>query len=547
MTQPVAFETLTDVSRRRVLRGLLVGGAGLAAAGLLPGCTAKSESGNGTGTTTESGEESSASPIPGGTIIWAKDEEATQLDPTSSQLGSSWELHHILYDTLVMVDGEFNIEPGLAESWETPSPTEYVFTLREGVKFSNGRAVTADDVVGSFERILDPEGGSALPGWLGTDTKVTKVDDKTVSFKLSKPMTTFLPALTQSSGAILPMKELDAGEVDLTREVLGTGPFMVESHKVDREWVLKRNPHAWQEPVADRLVIKIIRDTNARIAALREGSADLSQFVEPDAPDLLSSIENLQVVTQDRTDFYFLQLNTQGPDTPFGDVRVRQAIAYGIDRDKIRTVALAGLGEVTGPVSAAFGARAVPTTIERDVEKAKALLEEAGASDLEFEIIYPGETNGNIAQVIQQDLAEIGVTVKATALEEGVWVERAWVDNPAKMDATVAYYAAYAGPSMALVNWSPDLAGGFGIGFEPDDPEITAVINESWQAKGAAEEEAVTKVAQVIEEQAATIPLVTRPAIFAFRSDRIKAEFVAADGNIDPLHNVADFTRVKSS
>jgi peptide/nickel transport system substrate-binding protein len=149
--------------------------------------------------------------------------------------------------------------------------------------------------------------------------------------------------------------------------------------------------------------------------------------------------------------------------------------------------------------------------------------------------------------VIQQDLAEIGVKVKATALEEGVWVERAWVANPAKMDATVAYYAAYAGASMALVNWSPDLAGGFGIGFEPDDPKITAVINESWQATGADEEEAVVKAAQAIEEQAATIPLVTRPAIFAFRSDRIKADFVAADGNIDPLHNVADFTRVKSS
>ena len=545
MTQPTLFDALSDLNRRQVLRGLLVGGAGVAAAGVLPGCTAKS----GTGTT-QAGEEASdtsASPIPGGTITWAKDEEATQLDPTSSQLGSSWELHHILYDTLVMVDGEFNIVPGLAESYESPSPTEYVFTLRQNAKFSNGRAMTADDVVGSFERILDPESGSALPGWVGTDTKVEKVDEGTVRFTLSKPLNTFLPALTQSSAAILPMKELEAGEIDLTRDVLGTGPFMVASHKTDREWVLKRNPHAWQEPVADTLLIKIIRDTNARIAALREGGADLSQFVEPDAPELLSSIPNLQVVEQDRTDYYFLQLNTEGPDTPFSDVRVRQAIAYGIDRDKIRAVALAGLGEVTGPVSAAFGDRTVPTTIERDVEKAKSLLEEAGASGLEFEIIYPGETNGNIAQVIQQDLTEIGVTVKATALEEGVWVERAWVANPAKMDATVAYYAAYAGPSMALVNWSPDLAGGFGIGFEPDDPKMTAVINQSWQATGETEMDAVAAAAQAVEEQAATIPLVTRPAIFAFRSDRMQAEFVAADGNIDPLHNVADFTRVKTA
>ena len=77
--------------------------------------------------------------------------------------------------------------------------------------------------------------------------------------------------------------------------------------------------------------------------------------------------------------------------------------------------------------------------------------------------------------------------------------------------------------------------------------KITAVINESWQATGASEEQAVAAASKAIEEQAATIPLVTRPAIFAFRSDRIKAEFVAADGNIDPLHNVADFTRVKSS
>src|SRR3712207_5467140 len=133
MTQPLAFENQAEVSRRQILRGFLVGGAGFAALGVLPACTAKS-------TTTDSEDDNAAAAaIPGGTITWAKDEEATQLDPTSSTLGSSWEMHHILYDTLVMVDGTFTIVPGLAEKWETPSPTEYTFTLRSGAKFSNGR------------------------------------------------------------------------------------------------------------------------------------------------------------------------------------------------------------------------------------------------------------------------------------------------------------------------------------------------------------------------------------------------------------------------
>lgn len=535
VTQHLPSVGVGDLSRRQLLRALLVGSAGVAVPGLLSGCGQRE---------TPASAAPSATPVAGGTVTWGKSLEATQLDPVSSSLGSSWDLIQIVYDTLVSVDDKLNVVPGLAE-WATPSPTTYVFTLRQGPKFSNGRPLTADDVVGTFRRILDPESGSGLAGWIGTDTRVEKVDDRTVRFTLAQPLRTFLPALTGAAASILPIQEIESRQLDPTRALMGTGPFMVESHQENRRWELVPNPHASEVPQAKRLVIEIITDTNARIAALRDGSIDFSEFSEPDAKNLLAGVPGVTVDVQERTDFHILQLNTQGDTTPFSDARVRQAIAYGIDRDRIRNVALGGIGELTGVISATFGEEAVPPTITRDTAKAKSLLAEAGRSDLRFEIIYPSALAGNIAQVIQQSLAEIGVEVKTTSLEQGVWVQRAWVDDPAKMDATVAYYAAYAGPTMAMVNWSPKLAAGFGEGFEPDDPKITEVILAAWQAPDAQAAETARAAALALEEQASTIPLVTRPITIAYRSDKIRARIAERDGNIDPMRYVADFTTVR--
>lgn len=492
------------------------------------------------------GETSTPQPeIEGGVLTWSKPAEAVALDPTTSLLGSSWELLNIVYDRLVSIDEKQQVKPSLAESWDTPSPTEYIFHLRDDVKFSNGRPLTADDVVGTLERYLDPGSGSLAPALVGPDTKVTKVDNLTVRFKLARPNADFLQALAATFMSVLPMEEINAGDIDPSSDLLGTGSFMVDSHVENEVWKLTQNPHAWQSGRLDGITIRIVPDDSARVAALRDGSTDIATFDLPEAGKLLDGSPNTEVVVQNRSDYYLLQLNAI--DNPaFKDERVRQAVGYALDREAIKDVALSGLGEPTGPASSALGERSCDLSstpgYTRDLEKARSLLAEAGEEDLSFEIIYAGDPFGRIAQVIQQNLRDVDVEVKLTNLEEGVWLQRAWIDNPADMDATVTWFAGYSGPTLAMNWWNPKIAG-FTAGFQLDDGDVNAAIASAQEAVGGGEEE-LQAACDAVTTQANQIPLLTKPITVAYRSDLVKADFAAIDGVIDPLAAVDSFARL---
>jgi peptide/nickel transport system substrate-binding protein len=135
----------------------------------------------------------------------------TMLDPHTALVGSAWQLQYLVYDTLVTMGDHFEVQPGIAESWEQPTPSTYVFHLREGVTFSNGRAMTAADVAGSIGRVVDPKFGSWWACQMGSVKSVQAVDAKTVKIELDEPFTPLLPSLAASMTAILPMKELQEG------------------------------------------------------------------------------------------------------------------------------------------------------------------------------------------------------------------------------------------------------------------------------------------------------------------------------------------------
>ena len=516
-------------------------------AALLSGCTTRQEANQSGGPTASNATASNATASnattqAGGTVTWAKPVEATALDPTTALLGPSWELHHLVYDSLVGLDEQLNVVPSLATEWEVTSPTEYVFTLRPGVKFSNGRELAASDVVDTFKRYLDPSLNTFQSSLIGADTRVEQVDEQRVRFILGQPNSDFLQQLTASFMSILPMKEVLAEGIDLSREMLGTGSFQLKSHLQNQEWVFERNPHAWEPPIIDEMRVKIIPDDSARIAALNAGSVDVATFDLPDAGTLLQGNDNIQTVVQNRTDYYILQLNAISHPA-FKDVRVRQAIAYGLDRDKIKSGALANLGDPTAAASAAFKLCDLEsmTGYKRDVAKAKQLLAEAGQSTLSFEIIYPGETFGRIAQVVKENLAEIGVTVKLSNLDEGVLYKKAWQSNPSEMDATIVWYAGYGGPTMVMNWWKP---AGFNAGFQIDDSNLNETISAAQQATDDNKKNAVHAACEAIAAQANQIPLVTKPVTVAFRSDTLNASFHQIDGVINPMAEVASFTKV---
>jgi len=204
----------------------------------------------------------------GGTLVWGKSLEMTMLDPHTALVGSAWQLQYLVYDTLVTMGDHFEIQPGIAESWEQPTPSTYVFHLREGVTFSNGRAMTAGDVAGSIGRVVDPKFGSWWACQMGSVKSVQAVDAKTVKIELNEPFTPLLPSLAASMTAILPMKELQEGTFNPSKELMGTGPFMVTAHQQNDYWTLTRNPHYWRKgyPKFDEVSIRIITDDGARLA-----------------------------------------------------------------------------------------------------------------------------------------------------------------------------------------------------------------------------------------------------------------------------------------
>ncbi|MDQ3168183.1 MAG: ABC transporter substrate-binding protein [Chloroflexota bacterium] len=209
----------------------------------------------------------------GGRLVIGKPGEVLNLDPHFSASQITWEIQAVAYESLVFLDDALGPIPGLAESWETPDDRTYVFALRQGVMFHNGREMKADDVVFSLRRVLEsPESwwnvkmgpslepdpatveAAASAEALGTPTAVGNrigvtveaTGDYEVTATLTEPYSPFLQSLSATTTSIVPAAEVESGEIDLTTTVVGTGPFRVVEHLPDQRWVFGKVTDYWQ-------------------------------------------------------------------------------------------------------------------------------------------------------------------------------------------------------------------------------------------------------------------------------------------------------------
>lgn len=475
---------------------------------------------------------------------------ATGLDPQLADVASSWQLMSPVYETLVTVGADFAVQPLLAESWDTPTPTTYVFHLRDDVRFSNGRAMTADDVVGSLTRLLASQ--SVWRGQLGPVTSVTKVDDHTVNVALSARYTPFLAALANVPAAILPMKEIGDTSVDITKTMLGTGPFTVASHRQDVSWSFARNANYWASgrPMLDGVEVSIATEEAARVAALQSGDASMATLGNVDSGTMLAGASNVEVLSQATTDFYYLMLNTQASGSKFADPRVRKAINIAMRRDQIAAAALGGQGKPTGVTPAGLPGACDPAQLPSataSVDEARALLAEAGAANLSFTLsIFSTQPAPAVAQVIQQNLEQVGITVKIEQMDEASWAGKVYGAAPATFDAALSWFAGYADAGMVTKWWNPDVAG-FNVGFMKSDAGLSKLIDTAGQLpSGAERDKALADVCTKVDEDAQMIPLVTRPSTVAYRTDAVSVGLYATEGYGNALRLISDFRTKKS-
>lgn len=332
------------------------------------------------------------------TLRWSAPTDIVGMDPYSHTESFTTSMLHHVFDPLVRRGRTLELEPALAVSWTLPAPDRWRFELRQGVKFHNGDAFTADDVVASITRLLDP--GARARGNLATVVKAEKVGEHTVDIITKGPYPLLLNDLAGiyimgqkwmvANNALQPGNRSTGVTNAATTQANGTGPFKLESFKPDVGTDLVVNPDWWDKPAHNlkRIEFKPVRSDATRVAALLSGELDLIAPAPLQDLARISAVNGFKVVEEPALRLIFLGLNHRpelkampGEKNPMLDLRVRQALWYAIDIDTIQRRIMRGKSRNTGTLVAP----AVPgfdaendKLLGYDPEKAKKLLAEAG-------------------------------------------------------------------------------------------------------------------------------------------------------------------------
>ena len=372
----------------------------------------------------------------GGSLVDARTTDATSLDPHNVPAAANFRIRGHVYNGLVSLDSGMSVQPDLASSWSIPDPTTYVFSLREGVMFHNGEPLTADDVKYTYERILDESTGSFIRGGILNISEINPVDAHTIEFKLENPEGGFLSR--HWSIGIVPKSVADQPKDWLNSNVVGTGPWVLQEWKTDVEHSVARNENFYEPgiPLMDGFRVQVIPEESSIIAGIRTGIIDHAKLEDAQNFSLLQKNPNVVLYQTPAMGTNFVNINHRsgtGPGPaqgPLSDIRVRQALSLGMDRDAILNLVGAGLGTVSGHVPPSLSEYWVPPEdlpfFERDIERAKQLLAEAGYSDgFSMDIIYIPEfaVMQFSAELLAEQWKEIGLDAVARSTEYGVWLD----------------------------------------------------------------------------------------------------------------------------
>ena len=326
------------------------------------------------------------------------------------------------YDTLARYDANLKPQPQLAESWDLSTDLKQItVNLRKGVTFHSGRELTADDVVWNLKRALDPKVTVGILGGLfAADATFTAKDKYTVVLQSPQPWPTVFDMFHVVN---MLDKENTEAAGNTQAKAVGTGPFVFQEWRQGESMRFTKNPNYWQSgrPYLDEIVVNVRKDAQAMVADLESGAADLIYGAGlQDYVRLKSDSSYSAQLLTPPGGFYQIQPNVKF--TPLDDKRVRQAINYALDRKRIADTVLLGLVEpvdLPWPANSPAYEAAKNNTYAFDLGKAKSLLTQAGVSNLSLDFVYAPTLPeyGTIAQILQSDLAQIGVTLNVQSMD----------------------------------------------------------------------------------------------------------------------------------
>ena len=422
MTDDPNLEWLDPLTRRQVLKGALSGGVILTAGGMLGACGGGDDSGGGgqQGTPAQSPSELKT----GGTLRvgatggGAKDTIDAHRPTVDTDIMRCWNL----YESLAVRTPDFSkLEMLLAESIEPDkNPKEWTVRLKQGVMFHNGKPVTADDVIFSLRRILDPKDpkvGAASIGYID-EKRLKKLDERTVRIPLQFANAGFPDDLGQYFNGIVPT-DYDP------KKPIGTGPFQYKSFTPGQQSEFTKFADYWEKgkPYVDSLVIIDFPEDTARVNALLGGQVDVIDNLPAAQLQNIKSNSNFRALSSETGAWQPFTMRVD--QAPFDDVRVRQAFRLMVDREQMVQQVLSGQGSVANDLYARYDpvyASDLPQR-EQDLEQAKSLLKQAGREGLSVELTTAPVFQGIVeaAQVFAQQAKGAGVDVKIRKVDSGTF------------------------------------------------------------------------------------------------------------------------------
>lgn len=464
-----------------------------------------------------------AGPKPGGKLTFGMSSDMRQLDPHLMVTTPEGRYFRLIAEPLVDGGPDFQPAPCLAESWTFSSDgLSWTFNLRQGVKWHNGREMTAKDIKWNFDRMLDPKTRAAVKGRLLAVSSVEVVDKYTIRFKLNRPSTGFASMFYGAGGFAAMIAPESMGDDGKVTHPIGTGPFKFVEWKPKDYVRYTKFDQYWHKglPYLDEVVIKPIPDPSVRLMALRSGELDMTYKLNIDEVVGLQQ-KKLKGVVFDLDCPSLTQLiffNMKKP--PFDDPRVRTAVSLAISKEDMLLAVFEGHGEVVNQVfstSSPWYCDVAATA--QDIEQAKKLMAEAGYGsgvkvDLAVSNSFPDFVR--TAQVIQMQLAEIG-------MELNLLIE----DWPAhiKRDQSGEY-------NMGIIGWSgtSDPETLYPMAFSTKgplhflmpgyaSPRLEELIDRGGSAKAFAERKAIyTEAARLVVSDAPWIFLLTSPNAYGWKA-----------------------------
>lgn len=355
------------------------------------------------------------------TLVMIIESSPTNLDPRVGIDAQSERIDSLIFDDLLDRDEHLNVTPALAESWQIPDPLTYIFHIRLGVHFHDGHPLTSRDVKWTFDSLLQGKIRSTRAAAYRYVDHIEAPDETTVIFHLKEPFSNLLWNLSDGSMGIVPYGSLS----EITSQPIGSGPFRYVSAEPDKEVILERNDSYWGAKArVQRLRFTVVPDPTTRALELRKGSADIaSNALTSDTVLALQKEPNLEVEQSPGTILSYLAFNLRDPI--LRDVRVRQAIAYAIDRRPMIEYLWRNFAQPAASILPPQSWACNPDVPKYDFapEKANKILDDAGYPEkdgVRFHLTIKTSTEEStrlLAAVLQQQLRAVGIVLDIRTFE----------------------------------------------------------------------------------------------------------------------------------